>query len=105
MNVETIMNRIKAGDTFLNAFEVTELELSLTCNLSDIPTVTYAKENFYSFYESKIKEYKQLNEDILSCDLQATNPEYLTKFANSVEILELAFELFKKRMEKVNINE
>lgn len=105
MTIETIMKRIQTGETFLNAMEVNEVELSLKCNLSDAGTLTYAKENFYSFYETKIEEYKKLNEDILAAVPAAMKTDYLTKFANSVEILELAFEQFKERMGKVNINE
>lgn len=102
---ETILNRIKEGETFLNALEVNELALSLECNLSDAATLTYAKENFYSFYETKIEEYKKLEEGIKSSVPEEMKTKYLTKFSSSVEILELAFDEFKKRMEKVTSNE
>lgn len=92
MTINEIMDSIKSNETLIIPIVKDDILLSLTCNLSDTRTYSYAQHYFPGFYDRNISEYTLL------CNQVETTHLY-ERIKKSLDLIQQAKEVFMKRME------
>lgn len=100
-NIERIIEELKSNNGLITRLHAEEIELSLTCNLSDLRTYNYAKNYFPNFYSRIMLEYT-----MLANQLKATSKELYEPAQRSLDLIKLAGVSFLSRLntEKENRN-
>lgn len=102
--IEEILNTLKSDDHLIIRLHRDEIELSLTCNLSDLRTYSYARNYFPNFYTRIMNEYTVLVNQLKSIE----GHEKLSDSAQrSLDLIKLAGVSFLSRLntEKETSNE
>ncbi|MEG1902756.1 MAG: hypothetical protein RR212_00010 [Bacteroidales bacterium] len=85
IDVEIIIEKLKTRDNLITRLHADEIELSLTCNLSDLRTYNYARNYFPNFYTRMINEYT-----ILVNQLKSAENALLDSAQRSLDLIKLA---------------
>lgn len=104
IRIEEILNALKKEDHLITRLHRDEIDLSLTCNLSDLRTYNYARNYFPNFYTRIMNEYTLLVNQLNSLE----GHEKLRESAQrSLDLIKLAGVSFLSRLntEKENRNE
>lgn len=103
IRIEEILNALKKEDHLITRLHHDEIDLSLTCNLSDLRTYAYARDYFPKFYTRIMEEYTLLVEQLNRPDTQ----RYHKLAQRSLDLIKLAGVSFLSRLntEKENRNE
>ncbi|QJI10861.1 hypothetical protein GuL6_039 [Buttiauxella phage vB_ButM_GuL6] len=97
MTIQDLLDFLTSDEHFIISFTKNEIVLSLTCNLNDDLTYSYARSYFPNFYKLTIEHYENLCE-------QLNKPEHKGLYETmktSLDVIKKASVSFNERLERV----
>lgn len=104
ISIEEILKSLKTDDHLITRLHRDEIDLSLTCNLSDLRTYNYARNYFPNFYTRIMNEYTLLVNQLNSIE---EHKNLRDSAQRSLDLIKLAGVSFLTRLnaEKENCND
>jgi hypothetical protein len=104
IRIEEILNALKKEDHLITRLHRDEIDLSLTCNLSDLRTYNYAQDYFPNFYKRIMNEYTLLVNQLSSIEEHKPLRDSAQRSLDLIKLAGVSF-LIRLNAEKEKRNE
>lgn len=104
ISIEEILKSLKTDDHLIIRLHRDEIDLSLTCNLSDLRTYNYAQNYFPNFYKRIMNEYTLLVNQLNSIEEHKTLRDSAQRSLDLIKLAGVSF-LIRLNAEKEKRND